>query len=182
MKRWMLGVFAAGMLGMPSAALAKGGGHGVAGAQMAQIERLTATYAWAVDALDIDTLMTVFTDDIEYDLSAYGWPNVKGKDAVRAFFLNAVFPTNQCSFIIISSVWADFEGSSAVGGDYYLHTGYNPRGLPANTRRQTEGRHHYRFERVRGEWAISYLKGELFFQRSESDVPPPANCPMAPAM
>jgi len=179
MKRWVLGLALAALVGMPWAVQAQGGSDVLAEAEIA---RLTSTYAWSVDAMDIDTLMTIFSDDIEYDLSVYGYPNVQGWDNVKAFFLSSVFPANQCSFITISNIWSHVTGATATGGDYYVHTGINPYGLPANTLRHTQGRHVYRFKKVRGEWKISYLKGELFLQWSEPLPAVPANCPMPPGM
>jgi len=151
----------------------------------AKIAKLPVIYAWAVDALDIDTLMSIFSDDIEYDLSAYGIPNAKGKDAVRNIFLYAVFPINDCSFIDISNIWSEVSGRSAIGGDYFTHVGIklDDPSLPPNTRQETEGRHFYRFKKVRGEWKISYLKGEPFQQQlGPFDPDLLFNCPMVPGM
>lgn len=179
MKRWVLGLALAVMIGVPGAARAQGGSDVLAEAEIA---RLTSIYAWAVDSMDIDTLMTIFSDDVEYDLKAYYGVSVTGWANVKDFFLTKVFPTNQCSFIMISNIWSDVNGTKANGGDYYLHTGYNPAGLPPGTLRETKGRHIYRFKKVRGEWKISYLKGELFVQTSQIISGPPANCPLPPEM
>ncbi|MFN8627334.1 MAG: nuclear transport factor 2 family protein [Candidatus Binatia bacterium] len=156
----------------------------------AQIARLPFIYAWSVDSLDIDTLMTVFSEDIEYDLSAYGFPSVKGWDNVKAFFLSSVFPANECSFIMIANIWSEVTGNKAIGGDYYKHAGIRPvtdPPLPPDTVRHTQGRHIYRFKKEHGEWKISYLKGELFMQWKETISPPYVSppfgigCPMPPA-
>jgi ketosteroid isomerase-like protein len=179
MKRLVLGLALAALVGMPWAARAQGGSDVLAEAEIA---RLTSTYAWSVDAMDIDTLMTIFSDDVEYDLTTYYGISIKGWQNVKNFFVNTVFPTNACSFIMISNIWSEVAGTKANGGDYYLHTGYNPTGMPPGTLRETKGRHIYRFKKVRGEWKISYLKGELFVQTSQIISRPPANCPLPPAM
>jgi SnoaL-like domain len=196
MRRWILGVFVAGLLSVPWALLVVGcGGGGGSQAQggsdvqaEAEIARLPVIYAWSIDAMDIDTLMTIFSDDIEYDLSVYGLKSVIGKANVRALFISSVFTANQCSFITLSNMWSDVNGTSATGGDYYLFTGFNPAGKTPNTVSYTEGRHIYRFKKVSGEWKISYLKGELFFQTLPKDISSipaaglPKNCPMLPGM
>jgi hypothetical protein len=123
MKGWVLGLAVAALIGAAGAARAQAGNN--VSAQV-EIGSLTSTYAWAVDALDIDTLMTIFSEDVEYDLSVYGLPSVKGRDNVREFFLASVFPINRCSFITISNIWSDVNGAEATGGDYYFHTGFEP--------------------------------------------------------
>jgi len=184
MRRWFLVAMLAALVGVSGQA-------GPARAQAAhlsaeqQIARLPGIYAWSVDSLDIDTLMTIFSDDIEYDLSAYGLPGAQGKDAVRNIFLEVVFRGNQCSFINISSIWSKINGDEAIGGDYFVHVGINPvtsPPLPPNTRRQTDGRHIYRFRKVDGEWKISYIRGEVFSQTVATFDPALLfRCPLPPA-
>jgi ketosteroid isomerase-like protein len=197
MRRSILALAVASMVGLPCAVQAGGVNYATAASQAfirssklqaeAEIARLPVIYAWSVDAMDIDTLMTIFSDDIEYDLSAYGYPSVIGKAKVKAFFLSSVFPAETCSFITLSNMWSDVTGRNAIGGDYYVHLGINPRGLPAGTLQHTQGRHIYRFTKVHDEWKISFLKGELFLQWSENlspVVPPPhgIGCPLPPGM
>ena len=190
MKRSIMYLGLAGMLTVPATVLALAPLGVLRNTQTAevvyeaQIARLPVTYAWAVDALDIDTLMTIFSEDIEYDLSAYNIPNAKGKDAVRNIFLKAVFPINRCSFITISNIWSEVTGNSGEGGDYFVHVGIDPvvkPPLPENTRRVTEGRHFYRFKKEADGWKISYLRGDPFHQAVGTYDPALLfNCPMAP--
>jgi len=132
----------------------------------AEIGKLPITYAWAVDAKDIDKMMSIFSQDVVYDLSAYGYPSVVGYDAVRAFFLNAVFPSEQCSFSSISNVELSIDGDTASGADYFVHWGYNNPRFPANTRHHVEGQHYYEFKKERGRWKVSRMLGRPTFEQT----------------
>ncbi|HND15024.1 MAG TPA: nuclear transport factor 2 family protein [Pseudomonadales bacterium] len=131
-----------------------------------EIARLATTYGWAVDAKDIDTLMTIFSEDAEYDLSAYAQPPAKGKVAIRNVFLHGVFPSEKCSFSSISNVRVQISGDQASGGDYFIHYGYNPQRSVGNTRTQVEGQHFYRFVKEDGAWKIAWMQGHPVFEAS----------------
>ena len=135
------------------------------------IARLPVTYAWAVDTKDIDLLMSVFSEDVVYDLSAYDFPAVVGKAAVRKTFLTGIFQNVECSFISIFNIRADVSGDTATGGDYFVHAGYNPQNRPRNTRSHTEGQHFYEFKKEAGDWKISYMRGSVFYEKWESFDP-----------
>ena len=132
-----------------------------------EVGKLPITYAWAVDAKDIDAMMSIFSEDVVYDLSAYGYPSVVGQAAVRNFFLYAVFPSEQCSFSSISNVTFELEGNQGTGADYFVHWGYNNPRYPANTRYYAEGQHFYEFKRENGEWKISSMRGRPTFEKTE---------------
>jgi ketosteroid isomerase-like protein len=129
-----------------------------------EIARLPITYAWAVDTKDIDLLMSVFSEDIVYDLSAYGFPSASGKQAVRKVFLSGILSNVRCSFISISNIKVEVTGDTATGGDYFVHAGYDPRNRPKNTRSHTEGQHFYEFKIESGDWKISRMRGRPFFE------------------
>lgn len=131
-----------------------------------EIARLAITYAWAVDAKDIDTLMTIFSEDAEYDLSAYAQPPARGKEAIRNVFIHGVFPSERCSFSSISNVRAKINGNQASGSDYFIHYGYNPQQATEATRTQVEGQHFYRFVKENGAWKISWMQGHPVFESS----------------
>jgi ketosteroid isomerase-like protein len=133
----------------------------------AEIAKLPITYGWAVDAKDIDLLMTVFSQDIVYDLSAYGFPNAVGWQQVRDLFSSAIFPFVECSFISISNIRSHVTGNTATGADYFVHAGYNPVTQPPNTRSHTEGQHFYEFKKEGSKWKISYMRGNPFYERWE---------------
>jgi uncharacterized protein (TIGR02246 family) len=50
------------------------------------IRHLTQEYSRAVDTADLDDLMTVFTDDAEWDTSEFGMGVERGHAQIRAFF------------------------------------------------------------------------------------------------
>lgn len=169
MRRPISSLAAASMI-LVSCAVQAGGGPSRSSQETlaeAEIARLPVTYAWAVDAKDIDLLMSVFSQDIVYDLSAYGFPSAVGWEAVRSTFLSGIFPYVECSFISISNIRVHVSGSTATGADYFVHAGYNPGTQPPNTRSHTEGRHFYEFKREEAGWKISYMKGSPFYERWE---------------
>jgi ketosteroid isomerase-like protein len=133
----------------------------------AELERLAIAYAWAVDAKDIELLMTLFSEDIVYDLSAYGFSPAVGKQRVRETFLEGVFEYVECSFISISNITLEIDGDTARGSDYFVHAGYNPRNRPPNTRSHTEGQHFFEFKKEKGRWKISQLRGSPFYEAWE---------------
>jgi ketosteroid isomerase-like protein len=137
----------------------------------AEIAKLPTTYAWAVDTKNIDLLMSVFSEDVVYDLSAYDFPSASGKEAVRKVFLSGILSNVRCSFISISNIQVEVTGDTATGGDYFVHAGYDPRGRPANTRSHTEGQHFYEFKKESGEWKISRMRGSPFFEKWETFDP-----------
>jgi len=136
-------------------------------ADEAEIRRLHIAYAWAVDAKDIEGLMALFSENVVYDLSAYGFEPAVGKEAVRKTFLEGIFEYVECSFIGISNIRIEIEGDRARGADYFVHAGYNPRDRPPDTRSYTEGQHFFEFEREDGHWRISALRGSPFYERWE---------------
>lgn len=133
-----------------------------------EIARLPVTYAWAVDTKDIDLLMTVFSEDVVYDLSAYDFPSASGKEAVRKVFLSGILSNVRCSFISISNIRVEVKGETATGGDYFVHAGYDPVNQPKNTRSHTEGQHFYEFKLESGAWKISRMSGSPFFEKFET--------------
>lgn len=136
----------------------------------AEIARLATTYAWAVDSKNIDLMMTIFSRDAEYDLSAYGYPSVVGRDNIRNMFLYAVFPSEKCSFSSISNVRVQVKGNRAEGGDYFMHFGYDGKNGPL-TRHHVEGQHFYKFVKEKGQWKISWMQGHPTFEKVEEYDP-----------
>lgn len=136
----------------------------------AEIARLTTTYAWAVDAKDIDQMMSIFSRNAVYDLSAYGFPNVVGYENIRNMFIYGVFPSEKCSFSSISNVKVSVKGNRAEGGDYFMHFGYDGKNGPL-TRHHVEGQHFYKFVKEKGQWKISWMQGHPTFEKVETYDP-----------
>ncbi|MBM5811084.1 MAG: nuclear transport factor 2 family protein [Gammaproteobacteria bacterium] len=133
----------------------------------AEIARLPIAYAWAVDHKDADALVGLFASDGIYDLSAYGFPDVRGHAALRRFFLESVFPSERCSFSSISNVRIELDGTRATGADYFIHFGYGNPKLGADVRLHVEGQHFYEFRLEQGRWKIARMRGHPTFERSE---------------
>ncbi len=150
-----------------------GGDHARHQRAIAEVEiaRLPVTYAWAVDTKDIDLLMTVFSEDIVYDLSAYDFPSATGKKALREVFLSGILSNVRCSFISITNIRVEVTGDTATGGDYFVHAGYDPKNRPKNTRSHTEGQHYYEFKLESGHWKISRMRGSPFYEKWETFDP-----------
>ena len=174
MTRWAFVLLFTGGMILPGFVQAADGGdharHQIAIAEV-EIARLPVTYAWAVDTKDIDLLMTVFSEDIVYDLSAYDFPSATGKKAVREVFLSGILSNVRCSFISISNIQVKVTGDTATGGDYFVHAGYDPRNRPKNTRSHTEGQHFYEFKLESGHWKISRMSGSPFYEKWETFDP-----------
>lgn len=136
----------------------------------AEIAKLTTTYAWAVDAKDIDQMMSIFARNAVYDLSAYGFPNVVGYENIRNMFIYGVFPSEKCSFSSISNVRVQVKGNRAEGGDYFMHFGYDGKNGPL-TRHHVEGQHFYKFVKEKGQWKISWMQGHPTFEKVEEYDP-----------
>lgn len=136
-----------------------------------EIARLPVTFAWAVDTKDIELLMSVFSEDIFYDLSAYDFPSASGKQEVRKLFVSGILSNVRCSFMSISNIKLAVSADTATGGDYFVHAGYDPQNRPKNTRSHTEGRHFYEFKKESGAWKISRMRGSPFFEKWETFDP-----------
>ncbi len=111
--------------------------------------------------------MELFSEDAVYDLSAYEFPPVVGKAAIRDTFVKGVFPLNQCLFMTVSNIRVEVAGNDATGADFFVANGYNPKNKPPKTRSHTEGQHYYEFKKERGAWKISHLRGAPFFEKWE---------------
>lgn len=133
----------------------------------AEIARLPVAYAWAIDRKDIDALLALFATDAAYDLSAYGFPDVRGHAALRKFFLESVFPSERCSFSSISNVQVEIDGARATGGDYFQHFGYGNPKRGADVRLHVEGQHFYEFRLEQDQWKIARMTGRPTFERAE---------------
>ena len=133
----------------------------------AEIARLPVAYAWAIDRKNIEALLAIFATDAVYDLSAYGFPDVRGHAALRRFFLESVFPSERCSFSSISNVQVELDGARATGGDYFQHFGYGNPKFGADVRLHVEGQHFYEFRLEQGQWKIARMSGRPTFERAE---------------
>lgn len=168
LRRWAA---ACALLALAIAGCAGTSARPSADADAAEIARLPTAFAWAVDGKDIDALMALMSEEVVYDLSAYGFPPTTGQAAVRKLFLTGVFPFVRCSTILLSNFRSEVAGDRATGADYFVHFGYDPHDAPQGTRSHTEGRHFYEFVREGGAWRIARIRGEPHFERREPYLP-----------
>lgn len=88
-------------------------------ADVESIRQLTHAYSWAVDNSDLDALMDVFTDDAEWDTSAFGMGVVRGEVGIREFFATLIQNTaSRCHLALNHRI--DVEGDDATA-TVYLH-------------------------------------------------------------
>jgi ketosteroid isomerase-like protein len=142
-----------------------------------EISKLPITYSVGYDEKDIDGIMSAFSENAEYDLSAFDFPNVVGKAALRGFFSGVLFAVEESSRSQIMNIKVDIHGDTATGIDYFQHVGHTTEYHPlVCTRAYTEGVHFYEFVKEDGAWKISYLRGSGTYQEEKDiaceDMPP----------
>ena len=91
-------------------------------AELADIEairQLTHNYAWAVDNAQLDVLMSLFTEDAEWDTTAFGMGVERGQAALREFFHGLIANTHsRCHMAMNHRIDVDGDTASAT---VYLH-------------------------------------------------------------
>lgn len=88
-------------------------------ADIVAIRQLTHDYAWAVDNADLDALMKLFTEDAEWDTTAFGMGVERGHAALRTFFTGLINnTTSRCHMAMNHRI--DVTGDTA-SATVYLH-------------------------------------------------------------
>lgn len=88
-------------------------------ADVQAIRRLTHEYSRAVDTSQLDLLLTLFTDDAEWDTRAFGMGVERGREALREFFSGLIRNTEQrCHMAMNHRIDVDGDTASAT---VYLH-------------------------------------------------------------
>lgn len=88
-------------------------------ADIEAIRRLSHDYAWAVDNSQLDVLMSLFTEDGEWDSTAFGMGIERGHDALRVFFEGLIDNTqSRCHMAMNHRIDVDGDTASAT---VYLH-------------------------------------------------------------
>lgn len=83
------------------------------------IRRLSHDYAWAVDNARLDLLLELFTEDAEWDTTAFGMGTERGRDALRAFFESLITSTqSRCHMAMNHRIDVDGDHAKAT---VYLH-------------------------------------------------------------
>lgn len=88
-------------------------------ADIRAIRRLTHDYARAVDTSNIDDLISLFTEDAEWDTSEFGMDIERGHAALRKFFTGLIDNTRSRSHMALNHR-IDLDGDVA-SATVYLH-------------------------------------------------------------
>ncbi|WP_262106573.1 nuclear transport factor 2 family protein [Arthrobacter sp. Marseille-P9274] len=83
------------------------------------IRRLTHEYSWAVDNSRLDDIVALFTEDAEWDVTAFGMDTVRGADAIRAFYAGLIENTTHRCHLALNHL-IDVDGDTAVAR-VYIH-------------------------------------------------------------
>lgn len=87
-------------------------------ADVEQIRRLTADYAWAIDNFQLDDLVALFAEDAVFDMRAFGAPAAaEGKAAVREGFAALIEGLRGCVHMMMNHR-IDVTGDTAEGTAY----------------------------------------------------------------
>ena len=147
-----------------------------------QIVKQINSYAQAMDALDKEAWLSVFSDDLEsYAVYPYGSstpliifpdPSKSGtaKEQLAVMCDMMVFERVEVAQSFISNIIVDVDGDSATGMDYFRHWEIVDPTHTANILRSMdddhwyfqEGIHEYELAREDGEWKITMFKGTLY--------------------
>lgn len=88
-------------------------------ADVQAIRRLTHDYSRAVDTSQLELLLTLFTDDAEWDTTAFGMGVERGQEELRDFFAGLIRNTEQrCHMAMNHRI--DVDGDTATA-TVYLH-------------------------------------------------------------
>lgn len=88
-------------------------------ADVEAIRQLTHAYSRAVDTSNLDELMDLFTDDAEWDTTAFGMGVVRGQADIREFFATLIENTSSRVHLALNHR-IDVDGDSAYA-TVYLH-------------------------------------------------------------
>ena len=123
-----------------------------------EIERLTKTYAWAVDNKDRELFLSIFSDDVEYvvkmlDLSI-SIVGIEELDAATDF----IFATEKGCFTTLSNLLIEINGDTAKGQDYFQHTAYRVNAQTGEVEDEPTlfwGRNYWEFRKQDGVWKVT---------------------------
>jgi uncharacterized protein (TIGR02246 family) len=88
-------------------------------ADVEAIRRLTHEYSWAVDNSRLDDIVALFSEDAEWDVTAFGMDTVRGADAIRAFYAGLIENTTHRCHLALNHL-IDVDGDTAVAR-VYIH-------------------------------------------------------------
>lgn len=129
-----------------------------------EIRRLKFAYCRAADALDVDGMLAVFTEDCVVDLSGGRGGAVTGLAAARDFYSGALGRFAVSSHHL-SNMDVVFESDDVARMESYLYSWQRPKDYPAATDRHRWARYRDEFRRTSDGWRqtrlVCYVAGEL---------------------
>lgn len=119
-----------------------------------QIDDLIIGFCNAVDALsDIDAVCASFTDDAQYDLSAFGMGAFTGIAEIRGFFSGSL-PAMAHSAHLVTNIAVNQDGADAAkAGAYVLAWSV----LKTGDRMDLKAKYDLKLKRTPAGWRVSYM-------------------------
>jgi ketosteroid isomerase-like protein len=126
-----------------------------------EIEQLTRTYVWAVDARDRELFLSLFSDDIEWVIQtkelSYIITGIEQLKKATDFILSS----EKGKFSSLSNLLVEIKGNTATGQDYYEHYGYRVDSKTGGVEKEptiTRGRHFWEFRKQSGVWKVTRME------------------------
>jgi 3-phenylpropionate/cinnamic acid dioxygenase small subunit len=123
------------------------------------IERTILRYAWSYDEFDVDGYLECFTDDAVVEVSAPGVEPVRGKHAIRDFFLAARggrAEAGQQPRHSISNVFVDSQDGGEATARAYMTLFVTHSDGTLTT--ELTGTYHDRLREVDGDWRLVHRR------------------------
>ena len=143
---------------------------------MIELEQLTKTYAWALDANDRELYWSVFSDDVRLIGRTKGLSYMlTGIEDLRAA-TDFIFASEKAAFSTLSNLLVEIKGDTATGRDYYHHYSYRVNWETGEVDKEptlTRGRHLWEFRKQDGVWKITRME-------SREHCPTYPDCEYAP--
>mgnify|MGYP001811068594 CR=1 FL=1 len=119
-----------------------------------QIDDLIIGFCNAVDALnDIDAVCAAFSDDAQYDLSAFGMGAFTGIAEIRGFFSGSL-PAMSHSAHLVSNISVKPDGADAArAGAYVLAWSISK----AGDRMELKAKYDLKLKRTAAGWRVAYM-------------------------
>ena len=86
----------------------------------AAIQDLNSRYATMCDTFQLEATLDCWTDDAVFDERESGYGEIRGKEALRAFFRDTIFATNAFMVHMMSNHLIDFVDADRATGSVWL--------------------------------------------------------------
>lgn len=128
---------------------------------MLEIEQLTRTYGWAIDARDRELFLSLFSDDIKWVVQSRELSyTLTGIDELKKA-ADFILGSEEGKFSSLSNLLVEIKGNTATGRDYYQHYGYRVNLETSEAEKEptfTRGRHFWEFRKQGGVWKITRME------------------------